>query len=654
MVKTCPVLGSAYQVVLLLCLKELGDYTHSEEKIQKFIHKNFEQMRGSLPLSVSELLSCKLIGYSASEKALRQEGKSWMLDSLMILDPRHWDFRGTRDGIQDIQYQHNQTIYIPYDRVLHLVNRRDLAFGDPYGVSDLTLADAAWQAWKIIVAEMLVAGKRQATPLVVGYADPETSIGATGELGNQLYEEDGITPQLISSAQYLSDQLSDIENRSTLVVGLTDKIEALNQQTDGAFFFQALTYLHKILLMAFLVPETALEVVSGTGDSNLNSGHMATLHLNIEQVMGQIKEVLIEDLVRPLIEYEFGPQEDYGEFKVEVAEGVDKIQLLGALVQAVNGGVFSTQDLELINRARQLAGLPELDKLLPEAPPPEVQSLQLNKYFDAEYTVLYAASNTKKAKNCKHLACSGPFGVRCLPADGKCQGKATEKTKAAFDSIKAAILGLKDKLLGGGKPKEVQKGGLPEGVKRSMKGKTLTYSFREEGKKVEIFFKEKMSGESEIDFKVGGSYDNSKMSAEAKAKVGRKLVSVLKYDASTRPEGHPYGCAAYTKDGEGKKRALAYQAMGFSRPAGGVAGQGQFGTVKNGKVVPDEAALKREDNEYIADKVYKRLVKESPGIDPESAEGEKLLKSFEPEVEQEIKQNIERMDSWRKSRKKKK
>lgn len=47
-----------------------------------------------------------------------------------------------------------------------------------------------------------------------------------------------------------------------------------------------------------------------------------------------------------------------------------------------------------------------------------------------------AAPKAKKTPNCKHLACPGPKGVRCMGKGGKCKGEATENTKAGVEKIK--------------------------------------------------------------------------------------------------------------------------------------------------------------------------------------------------------------------------
>jgi hypothetical protein len=360
----CPVVKTPITCITLLGLSYFGEYAHPDEKIQSFIRKNFEQMKGSLNTAIAQLFSASYIGHSVAEWGIAPQKKEWILDKIQILKPGRYSFLGTKGNIDAVRYYSVKNIDIPYEQCLHVIANPHLAFDDPSGVSDLESAVAAVKAWKLLLSEMVIAGSRQATPLTAAYYDPDSpSIPLFDENGNPKLNLEGEQATQSPQAQMV-EQMTNLENQTVAVTSIKNKIEAIATNADINFFTEGLRILHKLILMSFLFPETGFEVVGGgTGDSNLNKGHMALLRLNVEQLANQIKEVLLERLVRPLIEWNFGGQLDWGEFPVPHQEEEQRVALFSALVSAVSQQVFSVDDLAVINKLYELAGLPQVDEL---------------------------------------------------------------------------------------------------------------------------------------------------------------------------------------------------------------------------------------------------------------------------------------------------
>ncbi|HEY9646762.1 MAG TPA: hypothetical protein V6C88_10350 [Chroococcidiopsis sp.] len=360
MLETSPVLGPALDVSVLLGLGMLGAYSNPNPDIGSWVQANFEQMAGSLNWSVSELLASDAIGYGCSEWSARDQESEWRLDRIIALDPKKYVFQGNLGEIRNLKYQgETGDILIPYDRVIHVVSRRWLSFGDPQGRARSKLAVAAWRAWKIVLTEALIAAQRQGTGLVVGYAPSEEKV-PTGEL-----DSEG-NPIQISAPEALLNQLESSENQTVIATDVKNKIEILSQQTNGQIFLDLLRYFQQLQLISFLVPETIL-TATGVGDSNLNTGQRAVLELVIASSLDQIKEALLEGPIRALITWNFGEQESYGSFAVPEQSSVDRVALLDALSRAIASGVFSLEDLDVINKARETVGLAPQEKGQPIA-----------------------------------------------------------------------------------------------------------------------------------------------------------------------------------------------------------------------------------------------------------------------------------------------
>jgi hypothetical protein len=357
MLQRSPYAGPSVEVIILMGLTYFGEYNHPDEDIQAFIRKCFEQMTGSLKWSVAEMMAVKPLGYSASEWSAREEKDDWQLDTIGILDPRKYRFKGKRGNIESVTYTGAEGDKdIPYDRIIHLTNQRWLSFGNPYGVADCLRSIRAWEAWKIVMSTLLIASKRQATPLLVGYAPSEQRVELLDANGQPLRDERTGQVMTVPAPRALLNQLIETDNNSVLATDLRNRVEAIAQSEGRSFFFDTLRLLGSLQMMGFLVAETIF-TTSGSGDSNLNKGQKGTLETSVEAVVDQVQEGILEKPVRQLITWNFGNQESYGYFARPKEDETNRVQLLTAISNAVNQGTFSAADLSVINRAKELAGI---------------------------------------------------------------------------------------------------------------------------------------------------------------------------------------------------------------------------------------------------------------------------------------------------------
>jgi hypothetical protein len=125
---------------------------------------------------------------------------------------------------------------------------------------------------------------------------------------------------------------------------------------------------------------------------------------------------------------------------------------------------------------------------------------------------------------------------------------------------------------------------------------SAAYSFRVGETSVELSI-DSSDDSGSVDFMVNDSYTSygNSLSPRDSAKVAIKLASIIKYDASTRADGYEYTTSAVTSDGQGAKRASAYQRLGFSRPINGEPGGKQYSEVIAGKLAPNNAKVEGKD-----------------------------------------------------------
>ena len=368
-----PRAGAAAEVKILNLLQRMGEWKHPNDEIQAFIDEQWAQMDGNLKTSQAEMGTASLIGFSASEFALRKpQDDKWWIESLILVPPKHFQFEGLKGKITGIQYYptYGPNFSIPYDHIVHVVNRRHVAaLGDhlPYGVADCRLAYAADKAWKIIINEMLIAGQRQATPILFGKADDNQR--------STLFKSDG-TPMLDSSGnvitvpapEKLKREMQELnKNGGVISAGLSAEIQAIAQQTDGKFFLELLQYLDRTIMLSFMVPFTTLEEgVRGLGNAGLSKEQLKNMRLQLDSIAQQIQEELLEKVIRPLIEWNFTEaehQNNFGEWQPPDEEQEDRIDLLNALTSSFSHGIYSVADEAALNRHRELAGIPKAEAI---------------------------------------------------------------------------------------------------------------------------------------------------------------------------------------------------------------------------------------------------------------------------------------------------
>ena len=371
---TSPRGAAAAEVKILQMLSLFGEWKHPDKATQDFIDFNLEQMDGSLPVSLSEIATATLVGWSCSEFALREpEGGKWLLQSLQLIPPDRHEFQGRTGQIESVLYKPSQglDVSIPYHRVVHVVNRRPVAAltSKPmFGIADCRLAIAAHNAWKIVINEALIAGQRQATPIIVGLADDEAQVPLHDSSGNPLRDTTGRLI-VVPAPEKLKQELQSLnQNGGVITAGLSAKIQALNQETNGLFFLELLKYLDQVMSLAFLIPNTVLEQgVQGLGNAGLADVQISMLRQSLKTIVDQAREEIIEKVFRPLIEWnlpESSYRGDFGQWQDPTEEEKDSIDLLNALTNSFATGIYSPSDLEAINRHRQLAGIPPVEELL--------------------------------------------------------------------------------------------------------------------------------------------------------------------------------------------------------------------------------------------------------------------------------------------------
>lgn len=132
---------------------------------------------------------------------------------------------------------------------------------------------------------------------------------------------------------------------------------------------------------------------------------------------------------------------------------------------------------------------------------------------------------------------------------------------------------------------------LPEGVNRKDLSATtgasdIVYNFEQDENRVGFYTVGSSFDRNRADiiFDVDNRLDRSEnLPAATRTAIARKVGQIMRYEASTRPDGFVFTNTAHKADGFGRTREALYGRAGFSLP---YADGAQYAVVRNGRLVP--------------------------------------------------------------------
>jgi hypothetical protein len=356
------------QLKALRATISLGEYQNKNKDIQEFIINNIENMNGSLPDIVGRLCSAMPFGHSCAEigfKAKKTFRKiTYSLDGINILDPKRIMYAGRYGQITHVRYNDAvRQVWIPYKKCIHITNglvtnyNERTAYGDP----ECEVAFPFVKLYSVIMSEMAISAKTLATGILLGLADSDNTVYLYDKYNNPLKDNNGkiIT---VNAVQHLAEQLKQLENHSHIVTDKKNQVTALQIPAGEGFWNLAINLLKNDIMAAFVTPSMVFSEGSGAmGVASLSARHLSILDATVEAIVKQIRDQLIEKIIRPLIIWNFGKQDSYGEFVVTSSSDPNAdSMLISNLVMAFGQGLIPQTDIGALNVLRDKLKLPPL------------------------------------------------------------------------------------------------------------------------------------------------------------------------------------------------------------------------------------------------------------------------------------------------------
>lgn len=357
MLDTDETVGTAFDFLSLSILSLMGTYHHPDDKVTTFVHECLEGMQDSLPIAAMDILSALWAGFSATEIVWKPDGKQIKLDYLATYHPSTITFvldsRGRLDGVKQRWLFSALDTNIPVEKCLiYTHNKR---FNNYYGISAFKRIRKNWLLKDAFLKMWAKALDKYGTPLTTAIV-PD---------GNVVDPETG---EEVSQLEYATKLLANLQSGTALALsakgdGKDSRLPEVKATFPGSgvgdSFNQAVSYLNKMICRGMLIPSLVFDEGSRSGSYALGESHFDSFMLTIRSIYVQLTDILLDQLIRRLVEYNFGPQDEYGTFQ-EKPPGEDQIKVLSeAFLALTTGGYLDPAIQEDLNYVRVATGLPE-------------------------------------------------------------------------------------------------------------------------------------------------------------------------------------------------------------------------------------------------------------------------------------------------------
>lgn len=327
---------SAFNLIKFATLSRDWKIVQSEkakksEEIVKYLRWVFDHMDGRLDGGLANLLLALPYGFSVVEVVYKiiEEGPfkgKVGLKKMKGLDPEFITFKTDKYGnlkkvLQDSSELGDNSISLPLDRLIVYTNEKE--FGNFYGTSRLRAVYKNWFIKDVITKFWNIALERFGMPMLIGKVPSS----------KDLVE--------------MKDVLVNAQARSSLALVDGWEVNALESgigRSSGGDYKTCIDYHNSQMLKGLLVPGSLM------GEGQGGSFAKAKVSFDLFQLMLKSLEVdmggIVEQyLIKPLVNYSFGEQEEYPQFLFEPLTKAEFLELAKVFSLLVRNGVVGADEV---------------------------------------------------------------------------------------------------------------------------------------------------------------------------------------------------------------------------------------------------------------------------------------------------------------------
>ena len=333
-------IGTGLEYLSGRVVSKIGEFSHDDRRIKELVDHCIESVRGTMTEIRKDILRNSFaFGFGVAEFTIKDEGGVWVLSSMPVYDPSTILFKMARFpdnsyGIGAVMQRSGmgQDIEIPAGKCLIKTHGNGNA---PYGQSLLRRCYRWWAFKRAVPKLWAVALERYGMPLLLGKSDSEST-------GRNLEEA---LANINSKAYIVTNNNSDVQTVGAPGGDISSGYMAADELCD------------KKIYRALFLPSLLGSGENG-GSYSLGQVHLELFNATAVSLAEEYIDCELEQLWRPLIEWNFGPQENYGEFAITDSIPADEKKTLSEmLLNLANAGVVDPDSDR--DWMREVLGLPE-------------------------------------------------------------------------------------------------------------------------------------------------------------------------------------------------------------------------------------------------------------------------------------------------------
>ena len=379
MIKICEVNNAAINIKTMRAVSALGSYYNDDDQafipsrrgkqtIQEWVRGNFQSMRGSLASVVRKMIrQAYSLGTSVGEIQWESKTNSnssyqeWRLAAIPVLNPLHYNFAGIKGSVDRIIYNpiYHAPKAIPYSKLLHIYTPSLEEPEDPRGEPASARALPYYKGSRICYKQWTIAGQREATGRTVVKVPSDKTVIIYGSDGKPIFKDGKIQEQPAAVATLNAFQKA--ENGAVTITDKENDVVNIPGNAGENFFNTQSTNYEKKIFLAYGVPSTIFgDTQSSIGSAGINAGHRLILDTQIEDLVNDLRDQLIEKVIRPLLLANFGNrfEDNLGRFESDKFLDPTMVSMrVSNLTLSMGQGFIDANDLEAINRLREDLGL---------------------------------------------------------------------------------------------------------------------------------------------------------------------------------------------------------------------------------------------------------------------------------------------------------
>ncbi len=219
---------------------------------------------------------------------------------------------------------------------------------------------------------------RKGTPLTIVFADPnQTVIDEQKTQSNT--DARGRRDVGIRGDRAAARAFANVHNDSVIVLpGKKDQhfsVDKLDVTSNAGDFIQSLDFCNKSIMRALLIPSLVFTGGDGAGSYALGQEHARTFDKILDSMNAGLVQTLLQQVVKELVMYNFPAsaweKDGLGSFGKRQLTDEEKAKEMECFERAVNIGAIDMNDLNDLNRVREICGMEPRDKAIekPELEP---------------------------------------------------------------------------------------------------------------------------------------------------------------------------------------------------------------------------------------------------------------------------------------------